>query len=389
MRIHIFSPYYPPHTGGLESHSEEFNRYLALKGVHITVFTPQLPLEAPTLEHIGSVRIIRFPACEIVPNFPLPKFWRFRTPHFWGLFRLLWQDHPDVVISRTRFFLSSFLALLYARLRHVPLVHIEHGSGFVKLSSRTSTLIAKLYDVTLGKFIFCHSHMNIAISKAVFNFIQKFDTRHTPIIYRGIDFSTIDSFPKNTSLRQQYPNKIIITTAARLYKWKGIENTLEAIRTLPTHLRDSLLFVIIGDGEDFSRLKQQSLELPVIMLGRLSRAETIGVLKATDIYVHSSFPGGGLSTSLLEAMYCGCTIIATPHEGANEVVVHQNNGLLLTDASITETQQALSRLLENAPDRHRYAEAAQRFIKNEFAWESSIKKYLSILESLIHEQTNH
>ena len=52
------------------------------------------------------------------------------------------------------------------------------------------------------------------------------------------------------------------------------------------------------------------------MLGGIKWEEAIGILKISDIYIHSSFPGGGLSTSLLEAMNCKCAVIATKNEGA-------------------------------------------------------------------------
>ena len=43
LHLLVFAGYYPPHIGGLESHSDEFNKYLSQKGVDITVFTPRLP----------------------------------------------------------------------------------------------------------------------------------------------------------------------------------------------------------------------------------------------------------------------------------------------------------------------------------------------------------
>ena len=101
MNVLIFSPYYPPHIGGLESHSEEFNQQLAQRGIDVLVFTPRLPKDAPERETRRGVRIIRFPAFEIIPNFPLPQFF----PFFWT---------PDVY-KRQRQGVQSQIRVQYAQ----------------------------------------------------------------------------------------------------------------------------------------------------------------------------------------------------------------------------------------------------------------------------------
>lgn len=378
MKILVFCPYYPPHVGGLENHSEEFNHYLASPGVEITVYTPHLPASAPLEEHFPYLQIIRFPAFDLIPNFPLPKFW---LPTFWkGLYTLFREDYTHV-ISRTRFFVSSFLALIFAKLKHLPLVHIEHGSDFVKLSSPWKNVIAKIYDYTFGQIVIHFSSVNISISKAVQRFVAIFDKRLSPVIYRGVDFNLLDSIPPNSSLRTTYSEKIILVTAARLYKWKGIEHSITAIRSLPKNIQSRIVFLIIGNGEDFDHLKSLSKDLPIVFLGNLKREEVIRTLKASHIYIHSSLPGGGLSTSLLEAMDANCAIIATPNEGADEVIT-QDNGLLVNTASPEDIREKIAMLVENIPLQEKLGQAAKRTVRERFNWERSKAQYLAILQSL-------
>lgn len=384
MKILVFSPYYPPHIGGLESHSAEFNTYLSKEGIDVLVFTPHLPKNAPKTEVRDGVRIIRFPAFEIIPNYPLPQYWPFFwTPGFWRAFRSLWKERPDIVISRTRFFTTSLLALIYAKMCKIPLLHIEHGSDFVRLSSPLTTFLARMYDLTFGRLVFRNSDVNISISQAVQKFVQKFDVRTSPIIYRGLNFNELDKSPENISIRQEYSGKIIIATAARLYKWKGIENTVEAIRSLSEDTRSKIVFLIIGDGEDFDRLQKLSVDLPIKMLGKLDRANVISVLKASDIYIHSSFPGGGLSTSLLEAMYCQCAIIATPNEGADEIIEHTQNGFLVPSLSSAITHSYITDLISDQDLRKRLSVCAKSTILNRFSWDISITKYLEIFNKTL------
>jgi glycosyltransferase involved in cell wall biosynthesis len=378
MKLLVFSPYYPPHKGGLESHSAEFNQALTQRGYTITVFTPNLPATTKTDEMVEGSRIIRYPAFEIVPNFPFPKLW---LPLFWKQLALLKNSSPDIVITRTRFFLLSFIGFLFAKWHHIRHVHIEHGSDFVILTNPFSTFIAKVYDYTFGFIVLRFSTINISISEAVQKFILRFDRRNSPIIRRGLDFKHIDTIlPHLPAEVLPYQDRILLVTVARLYRWKGIEQSIAVIRKLPSTLQQKLCFVIIGSGEDFDRLKKLSSGLPILLLGQQTNDVALALRKSAHIYLHSSFPGGGLSTSLLEAMYTECAVIATPHEGANEVIQHQKNGLIIQ--SEDEYLQALTRLIENEALREEYATMARQTIQENFSWPTSIQKYEHIFRNL-------
>jgi glycosyltransferase involved in cell wall biosynthesis len=378
MKLLIFSPYYPPHIGGLENHSDEFNKYLSQKEMDITVFTPRLPKGSPENEiKYNNVKIIRFPAFEIISGYPLPEFWNVK---FWNLFLALFEKKFDIVISRTRFFSTSLLALIYAKIKRDRWIHIEHGSDFVRLSSYFKTFIAKSYDYTFGFLIFRLSDLNISISKAVEAFVNKFDKRETPVIYRGIDFGEIDRVEPNKELKEKYQNKTIISFLGRLYKWKGVENSIMAIKSLPQEIKDKIIFLIIGNGEDYERLKNLiDNDEAITMLGSLKRDDALSILKISDIYIHSSFSGGGLSTSLLEAMYCGCAVIATKNEGADEIIEHRKNGLILQKIGPEELSKNIISLLKDKERMNAFSKKAKEDIKDEFSWIKATAKYLLIL----------
>lgn len=380
MKILVFCPYYPPHIGGLESHADEFDKYLSQRGVDITVFTPQLPKSAPETEtRHNNVEIIRFPAFEIISNYPLPKFW---TKKYRELKKEIGRKNFDIVISRTRFFATSLMAFFYAKMRKTRWIHIEHGSDFVRLSSKFKTLLAKLYDHIFGRLIFKKSDLNISISKAVQKFVRKFDSRKSPIIYRGLDFGEIDKIQPDLARKEKYEDKIIISFAGRLYKWKGVENSIRAVKSLSEELKNKIAFLIVGDGEDFNRLQNLAEDdKSIVMLGNLPREKAIGILKISDIYIHSSLPGGGLSTSLLEAMHCGCAVIATPNEGAREVVRNNANGILMENPSHENMNRKLVELIESAEKRARYGQKAKEEIREKFDWKNSIDSYERIFEN--------
>jgi len=73
------------------------------------------------------------PAFDIIPNFPVPKFWK---KSFWQILRLVssqCKNNQTIIQTHTRFFLSSLLGGIFAKYHKIKWVHIEHGSDYVKL----------------------------------------------------------------------------------------------------------------------------------------------------------------------------------------------------------------------------------------------------------------
>jgi len=188
----------------------------------------------------------------------------------------------------------------------------------------------------------------------------------------------IDKIETNHDLKKKYQEKIIISFVGRLYKWKSVETSIMAVKSLPPALKNRVVFLIVGDGEDLEYLKNVSAdEKNIEFLGNMPRNKAISILKATDIYLHSSKSGGGLSTSLLEAMYCGCAVIATPNEGASEVIINGSNGMLANNHS--EIAEKLEELIESGIS-VAYSDTAKKYIQNNFNWHNSISAYAKIFE---------
>jgi glycosyltransferase involved in cell wall biosynthesis len=382
----IFPGNFLPNTGGLETHVDEFVKYLSVdKKYKITIFTPHTSGGKVREIIYNNVKVIRYPALFLIPNFPIPKVWSCK---FWSMFLELYRLDFDVVMTRTRFFTNSFLGLVFAKFRfnkknRLKLIHAEHGSGYVKVESSLTNFISKVYDNIFGKMIFKFSDKNISISKTVWNFVQKFDTRYSPIITRGVDF---EIYNNKISYKLNYDDKLVIGFVGRLYKWKGVENSIKAFLSLPVDIRKNCVFVIVGDGEDFKTLSAlcgDELNKSIFMLGNLKFSNAIDVLKQIDIYVHSAFEGGGLSNSLLQAMYCSCAVVASPNEGADEVVINGESGILLSGNSVSELSEGMSILISDSDLREKHSSGANKNIKNNFSWPSVISKYKLIFNEVL------
>ena len=385
MKILVFSPFYPPHIGGLETHSDEFNKHLSTKGVEITVFTPQLPKEAPEQEirHNG-VRVIRYPAFEPLHNYPMPMFWK---KAFWREWNTLIVLNTDIVISRTRFFFPSLMALWCAHRKNLPLLHIEHGSDFAQFNGYIKTALGKIYDWTVGRFILRHADSIVANSQASANFVQKLSKRNdTPVIYRGANIDAINQCIPDEQVAEKYREKTIIAFIGRLIDGKGTHDLITAVSQLQ---RTDIVTFIIGGGPEEARLKKMvteyQLDNQVIFFGNLPFEKAISILKTAHIVVNPSYTEG-LPTSVTEAALCQKAIIATDVGGTREVISGQDDGVLVPSRHPEIIAEKILYLMENSEQRTLFAQNAFRNVEKKFDWNHSAEQYRTVFTTLLKDK---
>lgn len=382
MKLLIFCPYYPPHVGGLESHADQFNKHLAARGIDIVVFTPHLPADAPEKEkRFEQVRVIRFPAFEIIYNYPLPKFW---SPVFWRQLSELKKENYDLVISRTRFFFTSIMARRFARSKKIKWLHIEHGSDFVKLDSTWKSLAAKIYDHTLGKLVLCSSDANVANSLASAKFVNiSCPKKPCSVIYRGVEVEKILAVKEDENLHQKYAGKIIIGYLGRLIDGKGVQDLLRSINILNN---PNLVCFIIGAGQYRDKLEKLAQELniknQIVFFGHQNIDAAIAILKTADIVINPSYTEG-LPTSVIEAALCQKPIIATNVGGTNEIITDKASGILVEPKQPKKLAEEIIKLIANPGLRKSIGEKASEEVKNKFSWEKSIERYEEIFSKLL------
>ena len=386
-KILVFSPFYPPHIGGLESHSDEFNRHLSARGVEITVFTPRLPKNAPETEtrHSG-VKILRFPALELFHNYPVPKFWH---TDFWRKWKSLSDENYVIVISRTRFFFSSLLALWYAHKRKISFLHIEHGSDFAKFNGWIKTKLGELYDEIFGRFILRSANCVVGNSRASADFVKKLSGRtDCQVIYRGANIERIEKIEINNNIREKYRDKTIIAFIGRLIDGKGVHDFILAIARLK---RDDIITVIIGGGPEEERLKRLAVEYQqenqIVFLGNLAYSKAVSILKIADIVVNPSYTEG-LPTSVTEAALCRKAIIATNVGGTREIISGNNDGYLSQPKNIEQLKDKLSDLIDHPEKRLVFGQNAYQAVKSKFSWDHATDQYLEVFSKLLENRKN-
>lgn len=179
---------------------------------------------------------------------------------------------------------------------------------------------------------------------------------------------------------------LVIGSTAMFRPEKGLINLIEAFaetcRARPDHR-----LLLVGDGP-----LRQDLEALANRLGVGPQCHFPGAhsdvaewLRQMDIFVLPSL-SEALSNSLLEAMSCGCTVIASRTGGNPELIRHTpagETGLLFEPAQSASLAAQLRRLVEDPSLRASLSRAAQSFVQSTFTPAQTIRNFQELYLQLL------
>lgn len=381
MHLIVFSPYYAPHVGGVESYVAELHAELLTQdaALRITVLAPDLPGGSPAVERLAEgCTLLRYPAVEAIPNFPLPAFHR---RDLWRALRAARADAPDVVISHTRFFVSSLVATVWARRRRVPTLHVEHGSEHVQLDSRLHSRIAWAYDRTIGRWVLRRATAIVAVSAAAAEFVRSLSDRSAEVVHRGLSAAVHDGIAPDPDIVVWAAGRPMITYVGRLIDGKGVTDLLEAL----PGLHGSWCCCLVGDGPQKDALRAlarvRGIDDRVCFTGAVEHDRALAIVRASAVVVNPSYTEG-LPTVVLEAAALGRPILATDVGGTGEIVRSGVSGILVGPRAPAELTAALTTLLADGTLRERLGKAAREHARTAFRWDVAAERYRALAAAI-------
>ncbi len=150
----------------------------------------------------------------------------------------------------------------------------------------------------------------------------------------------------------------LIVTVGALIPRKGQSLVIDALPHLP-----EAKLVLIGDGEDRSRLGQQAAALGVAdrvrFTGNLPHEEIATWLCAADVMALPS-ASEGLANAWVESLACGTPIVITNAGGAHEVLTNENAGRIV-ERTASGVLAGVTSVLATPPSRNACRQIAERF----------------------------
>jgi sugar transferase (PEP-CTERM/EpsH1 system associated) len=284
------------------------------------------------------------------------------------LYRLFRRERPGVV--HTHAWGTLIEGLIAARLARVPyVIHGEHG-----------TLQLKGYQARIQRWAWNRTTQVLSVSRRLADRMAEttgVDPSRIQTIQNGVDcerFSPRHRMAGRARLALP-PETLAIGTAGRLVPVKNQVSLIEAfgrLRAAGVHFRG----YIAGDGPLRSELESKitalGLEDHVQLLGHCEDLQQI--LAGLDIFVLPS-RSEGMSNTILEAMASGTPVVATNVGGAEELVAHEQTGLLVPAEDSAALTRALVRMQTDDGRRRAMGRAGRMLTETTFSIRRMVREY--------------
>lgn len=194
----------------------------------------------------------------------------------------------------------------------------------------------------------------------------------------GTDLTTQFVLPLVPDVRRR--NEIVFV--GRLVENKGLRFLLEAFANLAQRHTHPVL-TIIGDGPLRYELTERARRLEI---GH--RVRFIGALQHSQLPVHyqratiAAFPFAeqqGFGLVAVEAMGCGCPIIASDVPAIREIVTSEVSGLLVPPKDAIALAAGIERLLMDPALRDKFSRNALNSVRQRFDWSHVARSYSEII----------
>ncbi|HPN80012.1 glycosyltransferase [Dokdonella sp.] len=375
MRILHIGKYYAPQRGGIERHLQDLAEWFARNGHSVGALVHQSHGEwRTTRETIHGVAVRRAGCLATMLYAPI-------SPSLpWLLHKALGELRPELLHLHLPN-PSCFAALLSPRARALPWVVHWHADVSPDMPDWRVRAAYRLYRpfeqavLARAAAIVVTSRAYLDASEALIRWKKK-----AVVVGLGIDEQSQTgcdppAWPNPASLR--------LLAVGRLSHYKGHAVLFEALARL-----DDASLLVIGEGEEKSRLQEQAERLGigdrVSFAGEVDDAGLLAAYASADALVLPSLDRSeAFGIVLIEAMRAGLPVIASdiPGSGVGHVVVDGVTGLLVTPGAADELVAAINQI-DDPANRARLGSAGRQRWQDQFTLQQSAQSIERIYRDL-------
>jgi glycosyltransferase involved in cell wall biosynthesis len=190
--------------------------------------------------------------------------------------------------------------------------------------------------------------------------------------------------------------KIVTYVARGFESMRGFDIFMKAAKRICDE-RSDVIFVVVGEDrscyggdekvtgtKSFKEwvLSQDDYDLSrFIFTGRLSQLDLAKLFTLSDLHFYLTVPFV-LSWSVMNALACGTTVLASNTAPVQEMITHEKNGLLAEFFDIDEFVNQAERVLDNPKQYKELGESAREMIHEKYSLEVCLPKMLKMYEEV-------
>ena len=215
-------------------------------------------------------------------------------------------------------------------------------------------------------------------------------------IFDGVDtnvWKPIDQPDRMIAGWQLPSDKKIVTYVSRgMEAMRGFDVFMRIAKRI-SHERDDVMFVVVGEdrvayggdhrfteGKTFKHwvLSKDDYDLSrIVFLGRIPPAQLVTLFSVSDLHIYLTAPFV-LSWSMMNAMACGSTLMASDTAPVREMVRHEENGLLFDFFDTDDAVAQACKVLDDPASFESLGRNATAMIAERYSLEVCLPKMLDL-----------
>ena len=368
LRVLQVSAFFPAHGGGIEVVAGQLSRHLALSGVDVTWMAGGAAAERPSQAESPGVVIVQAKSFDVLERrvgLPAPVWSPASLQRLWRLI-----GSCDLVHVHDYLYVPTLAAILFARLRHRPVVLTQHV-GEIAYESILARRLLQAINHTVGRVALAAATQVVFVGRPVqehFGHFVRF-RRSSRLIANGVDQEVFRPGPQASApdagdLRALFVGRFVEKKGLRL---------LRACMSVP-----GIRWEFVGRGP----LSPEHWNAPTDMLrvrGVLAPREVADSMRRADVLVLPSH-GEGFPLVVQEALACGTPVLVS-QEVADAFPISDARCTWAVDLSADDAAARLRDTLASlarAPESIRAVRSVAVALAGQWSWDRCAESYLAI-----------
>lgn len=195
--------------------------------------------------------------------------------------------------------------------------------------------------------------------------------RPIDVVYNGIDTDWFSPWPERSSfIRESFGiphNAFVFGSSAGTAKYKGWMDLLEAVRQLPSHIRERIHILLAGKYPDMpaiARVNELGLTAQVHFCGVLDDVRPL--ISASDVGFVLSYEVETISFACREMMSMGKPVMVSDYAGLPENIEHGADGWVVRSRDVSAIGALIEKIIADKEALARMGMAARRRAVTQF-----------------------